>query len=863
MSLGSRITKWGRATITTSLTSTPREPLLFLYPQWIRTLSTPSADTTSARDGSRAEHSGHKSSSELTPPSLVDLREDLRVLQARFNPPKDDVPQTRFSRSAVDGSPSGEKHAIQHPFGRVSRQSKGKIEKVTETRNTIERKIRKVLANSKLAAQNEEHDQGVRKTYQEFKRNELRSWVPDWRVILTDLIQHTPQHGQWLEKALEITTPRRSMRLLFYGIDDYIWELAGKYDCSVQLGHRDRATLEYRTFIISGSATAISKTTADILKVAPDVEIRATANLLPLISPEVSPAALGEIATAGEDEMVVRNVIVEQRRRTLAMPPHKVPIPEEWTSFSFLEYVTNLTTSKVPNHLNKYGYRTQREHRTAVSEILRGLFKNPDCKSSITRTACHEAMAFFVKINRIEDVRVLFVHMDMLGLKLVPETFNIMLRGAAKSEDLHNFHFILHLMLRRGFSPNGLTWTAFMMAHPDTRVKLHILSRMKEKGLLADNSLTMKAACEQLITPEIENSLDLGQSQAEFITHMNARYSSGWLTVDSGNRVLHSLGARGLISRCWEFLHFMESRFIIPDNYSVNTVLHHCKQNVNLAGAVELLRNLPHRVNYVPDDETYRILFDIAWRTRSYNVAKVVWRYACLDAATTSRMRNLVFHSLMHASFVRAAVPTENLTPPERWKRFAGPVILGKNLSGKQHPLAFVECEMVNFIPKGEAVASDEGYSEVSLSTDKYEKYSEEKALRLFNRPTGPPSSRPQTSTSDNSKVSDPQPFTIQTKKEDVEEFSYTLPKGLRYKSPSKAQVHVLQYLLERDCQVFKTFQPRMGLEDMLMEALKRDMEWRKEGMYKEREMEWLISNAVRIKVGRKCVGAEDDVEWG
>jgi pentatricopeptide repeat protein len=316
-----------------------------------------------------------------------------------------------------------------------------------------------------------------------------------------------------------------------------------------------------------------------------------------------------------------------------------------------------------------------------VTEIIRNLFKDPECKHAISRTACNEAMQFFVKINRLEDVRVLFVHMEMLNLPMVPETFNTMLRGAAKNEDLHNFHFILHLMLRRGLAPNGNTWIAFMMAHPDVRVKLHILAAMTDKGLTAHPSI-MKEVSQQLVQPEIDSSLEQNLSQSQFVAHMDSRYGPEWLSLDSANRALHSLGARGLISRCWEFLNFMSSRFIQYDNYSINTILHHCKQATNLTGAVELLRSLPTRGNFrfVPDEETYRILFELAWRSRSYNLARVIWRYACLSAATTHTMRTRVFRSMLYVGY-------KNLrpTPRERWKQFAGPVIFGDNHHG-EHP---------------------------------------------------------------------------------------------------------------------------------------------------------------------------------
>jgi hypothetical protein len=51
MSLGSRITKRGKAAIVASLASTPREPLFFLYPQWIRNSSISAIEPAFIRNG--------------------------------------------------------------------------------------------------------------------------------------------------------------------------------------------------------------------------------------------------------------------------------------------------------------------------------------------------------------------------------------------------------------------------------------------------------------------------------------------------------------------------------------------------------------------------------------------------------------------------------------------------------------------------------------------------------------------------------------------------------------------------------------------------------------------------------------------
>jgi len=715
MSLGSRILHRGRAALSANLASTPREPLLFLYPQWIRKSST-TAPAASSQDGERTVP--------FIPPNLprnplfpdVASVNDATSFEHRFDVPKvqepseapldpDDTATTNHSAQAMLASTADLTDILPREPSEVQKTS------------VVERQVRKVLSMAKNLEEGEIANRRTRKAFQEWKREQLRSWLPDWRVILADLVKHTPQHGKWLNKALEVVIPLESLPQLLHGIDDYIVEIGSRYGCSVELGNRDEDTKEYRRFIISGPVTAISKTTADVLQIAPDVEMKTAPGLISSttedLTVETTSWAEKSITISEQDEKgeLIRNVVYAPRTRKLKVPSEKIPGPKTWDHVSFLDYIRILTASSVPNHFNRFVFKMGQDHSAAVSEILRGLFKDPECKHAISRTACNEAMQYFVRVNRIEDVRVLFVRMEMLNLPLVPETFNIMLRGTAKSEDLHNFHFILHLMLRRGFTPNGPTWLAFMSAHPNIRVKLHILMAMKEKGLTAHPSI-LKGVCGELVGPEIDVSLEQSLSQDEFVAHMDTRYGKDWLSLESANRALHSFGARGLISRCWEFLNLMESRFIQADNYSINTILHHCKQATNLTGAVELLRSLPITANFMPDDETYRILFELAWRSRSYNLARVIWRYACLSAATTYRMRRRVLTSIMCAT-----VGGIGSSPRERWKQFAGPVIFGANHKGA-HPMQLLANTRLDGdapkpeTPSGETNSEDHEFSE-------------------------------------------------------------------------------------------------------------------------------------------------------
>jgi pentatricopeptide repeat protein len=880
MSLGSRILKRGRVALSANLASTPREPLLFLYPQWIRRSST-AAEAASGLDGGLPVGSIQPNiPRQPLPPKPASANDDEISLQQRFDKPKiepsnpDVLARTTKIKAilkATGGFPMSSKEAPS----------------ANQDPSVVERQVRKIRQTEENAKKNELADRRIRSAYQNWRREVLRSWLPDWRVILADLVKHTPQHGKWLDQGLELVIPLDSLPRLVHGIDDYILDIGFQYGVSIRVAERDEDTQQYRRFIISGPASSISKTTADVLRIAPTTEMKTASSLLPSRTDDLSlEGALDKetslIAQSDEPEVDIRYNLTDPRIAKLKIPPEQIPRPKIWTHMFFLDYLRLLTASSVPNHLNRFGFRTSQDHNTAVTEIIRNLFKDPECKPVISRTACNVAMEYFVRINRLEDVRKLFVHMEMLKLSMVPETFNIMLRGAAKNEDLHNFHFILHLMLRRGFAPNGYTWIAFMMAHPDIRVKLHILTAMKEKGLTAHPSI-MKEVSQQLVQPEIDSSLDQNLSQAQFVAHMDSRYGLDWLSINSANRALHSLGARGLISRCWEFLNFMNSRFIQYDNYSINTILYHCKQATNLTGAVELLRSLPSRGDFwfVPDEETYRILFELAWRSRSYNLARVVWRYASLSAATTRAMRTRVFASMLYASS-----KDTRATPRERWEQFAGPVIFGSNHHGNHPAHVWARMNSTESTPESTldktSLGDNESSGPPSKAMDAEATASEtpkqdgaqlegsqfgasetqvtgaEGATRKVEGSAGLSTAESPEMAGTNSKPNEGQDTKNNFFALRIQKFT---PIGILDPEESVVQNQMqlwkktreeLKLKLLLDLEIYKEWRPVKPFSEMLVDALEHDTDWRENGDYAEMDMQYLIRNAVPVRITMK-----------
>ncbi|KAH7407783.1 hypothetical protein BKA64DRAFT_667380 [Cadophora sp. MPI-SDFR-AT-0126] len=886
MSLGSRIAKRGRAAVFTSLASTPREPLLFLYPSLIRKSSTASPSPQDVPSLESATQ--HKRNS--IPKNAATLSEDQSVLDQRFNGPKAIAASDQQTFENKPAPPKSRPPNITTEDGIASLQKEQSIAKDGTPATATEKTVRKVLSLKAINDDSRLLASSSRKAYQAYRRAELQTWIPDWRAVLSSLVEHTPEHGKWLSNAVKFTVAGEDAQKLLYGIDNYFQDIGDKYGCQMKLGPRDEVAVGCKSFEISGSATAISKCAAEILSIAPNSKITPCKDSLP--SGEAFQALENGNGLKIYDSGVrIRNVMTDHKRLQYSpatqVRPEDIKKPATWTQQSFLDYVRSLTNSHMSNHVNRYGFHSMDHHDTVKATLLRDLFKNLDVRPFITREAYHEVMKFWIRGNHIEDARLSFVHMEILKLRMVPETFNILLAGAAKFEDIHNFHFILHLMLNRGITPNGRTWIHFMSAFSDVKIKLHVLTAMQKKGLL-NHPQTMIEATSQLARPEIESSLDQNQTQQDFIAHMDSRYGSTWVSNSSGAQIVHSLGAHGLISRCWEFLHFMESRHVIPDSYAVHTILHHCKQAANLAGAVEVLRSLPRSMNFQPGEETFRIMFELAWRMRSYNVAKVVWRYACLYGATSFRMRQRVYASMKNSNRVE-----EPVTSLERWAKFAGPVIVGIN-DIKEHPSRYLE----RIIPelelerlegkalRGELEIGDgsgrahtsehseallDGQSGTTSSTASVEGHLIEPNHNQSHEsdPDEPATESPELSP----KISKFTPVQLQAHRSSPSYQRHLqqrlLPKILSPWGPSKVgrrlpryKASILRDIMEADLKMFTQWEPVRPFEEMLVEALERDVTWKSEEGYRERGLEWFLDGrALRVCVRTKR-NLVKELEW-
>ncbi|MCJ1387989.1 hypothetical protein MMC18_000833 [Xylographa bjoerkii] len=347
-----------------------------------------------------------------------------------------------------------------------------------------------------------------------------------------------------------------------------------------------------------------------------------------------------------------------------------IPRPKVWSNITFAAHVKDLAQSKVSRLMHRHVYRNQTTHIDAVHTAIMLLFEDESLRPYADTEAFNTALSFCCKNSNISSVRKLFNLMDETHVPISTETFNIMLRGAAASKDLHNFTYLIRVMTRKGVPPDGNTWIAFLVAVEDKGVKLLITRYMKEAGIL-ENASTLRPVVGQIIDIELANYLASGQDLKAFILLMDSTYGLNWLSVSTGNQMCHILGVNGLVSQAFEVLGVMADRGCRPDNVTLHIFLGHCRRLRHPQRAIEVLQVFESQYNVFPKQSEYDSLFMLAWQSKRMNCCRIIWRVACLEAAVSYRMQELVLRSLLRNT------PHHPQTTTQRFIKAAGKVIVG------------------------------------------------------------------------------------------------------------------------------------------------------------------------------------------
>ena len=353
--------------------------------------------------------------------------------------------------------------------------------------------------------------------------------------------------------------------------------------------------------------------------------------------------------SAVTSEALIRPVYYKPDRQQIANLARDVSRPAVWSEETLFQFILDVaktqdSQAKIPRVL-----KPQEKGWSNVADAVRiyeDIFYDAAMKKYLSAEACNMALQFFYKHGLISKARNLFQHMDSLKMQIRAETSNILLRGAASNKDLHNFTFLLHNTLKRGFSPNDETWLNLLLVVSSKEVRAVIRQKMEERRIL-ENSYTKRDVAALMVPNEVDFHLGSGRDPHTFFCHMDSRYGTAWLTTGAGNSFLNEISKLRPVSDSLNLLQRMKQRGFVADEVTLNTLLHKYIPSRSRTDIVEILDFCDYHFRLRPGNSAYQTLLLQAWNGRLLNFARVIWRSACIDGCVTFKMRQLVFRSLL------------------------------------------------------------------------------------------------------------------------------------------------------------------------------------------------------------------------
>lgn len=541
---------------------------------------------------------------------------------------------------------------------------------------------------TKVHAYKVHQDQKAQELHDELQKV-TRARLPDWRKLLGDMMLATPLY---LNGVVEVHIPPQQAHLFLGSGRDgsLLSDIRSRTGSNMELESRPRQDGS-AVLRISGPRSAIDQAVTDIVKITKAVKVvlldtsaetvlhngLANEELAQPSAPEEQRASSVAPVDDGADAQAHVHGDSIERQPTSSLPviavPHtrysirsRKPIylqtkaneiakPASWTRESFEEYVFTLTHGIMPNSLARRLYPEGTSHREEVTKQLHRVFNDPATRESQSSPAFKMALKYMSQQGpgSRPDTRALFVRMESRGMDMDTSVFNILAADCVNQRDLRNFASCIYLLLQRGLEPNFRTWLLFLKLIENEQVKRYILQVMHSRNLLSDPRHLAIVAL--IMAPyDAERAVRQGWHLPTFLSSQKQLYGPNWLSHHVSHRtldrVMDVLLKHSKFSEAEELIDYMiQHPMLRPDVVTLNTYLHHAKNQKKARSAADMLLRLgEHRI--LPDSISLDHLFTLFRQMDRPHCLDVIWQYSLLTAKTQYHMRNRI-GGLFHKGF--------------------------------------------------------------------------------------------------------------------------------------------------------------------------------------------------------------------
>lgn len=497
-------------------------------------------------------------------------------------------------------------------------------------------------------------------------RRHVNLWRHDHRVpfvhwtSVMDLLDRLERETPVLSKSMKhrvIHVPEETIVLLsgMVGLQENIWYIFIHNGCRIRVLDAAESEGYFRKAILSGTQRAI-ELVEEVIEQIRDRQARNDPSVdmkkppVPII-PSVVALQLRSLPVPK-----IRGVWGEPTALGPLSAPDGPPSPEELNVRRFTEYIEKLVNSPPSG-------RTRHErvsYKQRIKDRIEGVFSKEANQRFVSTNALNMALSFLCQHEFLRSARMILSKSEAVASAC---TYNILLQSVAKRQDLWMFRHILSSMPRFHVRPNGKTWAAFIQCLVPSNAKEAVMQHMMDNGHLNKHALWPN------ISNMMSQHLNSGRDIPSFLRSMQTKFNTGLSTL-SLNLMLEEAVARKDFDALTQIVECFKDHRLSVNCRTFNQVFRFF--NADARKALLFLFRYLRLIRYPFDGSNFEKLFLAAFKNRSLNLCRVLWRYSCMEGLTSWRMRQCVKTSLKW----NMSRPTANATY-NAWMRSAGKVIVG------------------------------------------------------------------------------------------------------------------------------------------------------------------------------------------
>ncbi|KAJ5287491.1 hypothetical protein N7478_003177 [Penicillium angulare] len=491
------------------------------------------------------------------------------------------------------------------------------------------------------------------------------SWE-DMMYLIEEVEEITQTQTRRSNRHRELLIPEETVAALSGMIDksmkENIWYMHLRNGCKVQILHPREGDGMNRKVILTGSERTTELIKGDFQRIQ---SLQASGDpLVEIGKPPVS------IYATRENAPTIRGVwnFLSSKKKPFTLESVLASRPSLSTVKEFAEFVEDLTNAHGLSVKSTKGIPNGRSVRYGIeiAQHIEALFQDDTYRKVFSTAALNQALEFLCGRDQLKAARLVFRQGQYVA---TADTYNILLRSAGRRQDIKSFRWCLKLMAGAKISPNSDTWLALLETFVTPSTKVSLITRMAHKGLLTDVAV-IRSALQITIQDSLYVHLQNGQNVESYFALMKQTHGADWFNATLLGQMFSVASRLKNFDAVNELLAICAKESFAVDGICLAQIMPMCRSSISRALHYTFEFGKFSSFRFVP--QVWERLFLIAFKSRKYNICRVLWRHACLQKSVTYKMKQTVLSTLSrNVSYKK----TDQIR--ELWDINAGKVIVG------------------------------------------------------------------------------------------------------------------------------------------------------------------------------------------